>query len=127
MKAAYVDTSVLVAIAFDEPGSARQAARLAGFDRLIASNLLEAEFRAALSREGLANELAASLLSGLSWVLPNRALTPEIARVLAADQLKGADLWHLACALFVHPGAGLAFLTLDRAQARAARKLGFDL
>jgi predicted nucleic acid-binding protein len=127
MKAAYVDTSVLVAIAFDEPGSARQAAGLAGFDRLIASNLLEAEFRAALSREGLADELAAQLLSGLSWVFPNRTLTPEIARVLAVDQLRGADLWHLACALFVHPRAGLTFLTLDRAQARAARKLGFDL
>jgi predicted nucleic acid-binding protein len=125
MKAAYVDTSVLVAIAFDEPGGRRLAARLPGFDRLLAANLLEAEFRAALAREGLPQESGASLLAALSWVFPSRALTPEIGRVIAVERLKGADLWHLACALFLHPGAELTFLTLDRAQARAAKRLGF--
>lgn len=125
MRVAYLDTSVVVAVALDEPGARRLAAKLAEFDRLVASNLLEAELRASLVREGLPDEGTAPLLSGISWVLPNRPLTGEIARVLAAERLRGADLWHVACALFVHPGPELTFLTLDRAQGRAARRLGF--
>ncbi len=45
MRFAYVDTSCLVAIAFDEPGADKVAARLRRFERLFASNLLEAELR----------------------------------------------------------------------------------
>ena len=40
MSVAYVDTSVLTAIAFDEPGAALRARRLDEFTRLISSNLL---------------------------------------------------------------------------------------
>jgi uncharacterized protein with PIN domain len=50
---AYVDTSCLVAIAFDEPEAARTAARLRRFERLFSSNVLEAELRSALRREGV--------------------------------------------------------------------------
>ena len=53
MSVAYVDTSVLTAIAFDEPGAAAYAQRLDEFARLISSNLLEAELRAAFTRENL--------------------------------------------------------------------------
>ena len=53
MSIAYVDTSVLSAIAFDEPGAAAYARRLDDFTRLISSNLLEAELRAAFARENL--------------------------------------------------------------------------
>ena len=53
MNTAYVDTSVLTAIAFDEPGAAEYARRLDDFTRLISSNLLEAELRAAFVRENL--------------------------------------------------------------------------
>ena len=45
MSVAYVDTSVLTAIAFDEPGAAALAGRLDEFTRLVSSNLLEAELR----------------------------------------------------------------------------------
>ena len=48
MSIAYVDTSVLTAIAFDEPGAAALARQLDEFARLISSNMLEAELRAAL-------------------------------------------------------------------------------
>ena len=48
MTVAYVDTSVLVAIAFGEPGSAALGRRLGTF---LSSNLLEAELRAAYSHE----------------------------------------------------------------------------
>ena len=48
---AYVDTSCLVAIAFGEAGSRKLATRLRSFDRLMSSNVLEAELRSALARE----------------------------------------------------------------------------
>ena len=53
MKLAYVDTSCLVALAFDEPGAAAWSRRLSRYDELVTANLTEAEFRAALRREGV--------------------------------------------------------------------------
>jgi predicted nucleic acid-binding protein len=127
VKLAYVDTSCLVAIAFGEPGAAAAARRLDGFDRLFTSNLLEAEFISALIREGVEPETG-PLTAGLSWVLPDRPLTPEFRKVASAGHLRGADLWHLGCALFLDPAAQeLTFLTLDKAQRRVAGKLGFDV
>ena len=52
MDFAYVDTSPLVAIAFDEPGGEEMATELAGIERLVSSNLLEAELLATFLREG---------------------------------------------------------------------------
>ena len=125
MKLAYVDTSCLVAIAFAEAGAAKLASRLGRMDRLFASNLLEAELRSALAREGLSAD-PAGLLSGITWVHPNRPLSGEFERVTVEGDVRGADLWHLACALFLAPEAkDLAFLTLDRRQEEIARKLGF--
>jgi len=124
LKLAYVDTSCLIAIAFGEPGSPTLASRLRGFDRLFSSNLLEAEFRAALAREAVRPDSDA--LAALSWIYPNRPLTREFQRGLATARLKGADLWHVACALFLDPATSeLVFLTLDRDQRTAAAALGF--
>jgi len=40
--------------------------------------------------------------------------------------LKGADLWHLACAVFLAANPReLVFLTLDQRQKTVAAKLGF--
>lgn len=122
----YVDSSCLVALAFDEPGARKLAARLRRFDRLFSSNLLEAELRSALVREGLDGHVE-DLLSWLTWVYPNRPLTPEYARVTAAGYLRGADLWHLANALFLAADpTDLRFLTLDGRQGEVARRLGFS-
>jgi predicted nucleic acid-binding protein len=124
VNAAYVDTSCLVAIAFAEPGYKAVASRLDRFDQLFASNLLEAELRAAFRREKV--NAADTLLGSLSWVFPDRALTAEIEAVLDAGQVRGADAWHLACALYLSPDPReLAFLTMDRRQARVAEALGF--
>jgi len=124
---AYVDTSCLVAIAFDEPGATRLATRLQRFDRLLASNLLEAELRSALRREGVGGR-EIPMLSWLTWIYPNRPLTAEFARITALGYLKGADLWHLANALFLAPdGRQLAFITLDKRQRDVGAKLGFSL
>ena len=124
MKAAYVDTSCLVAIAFDEPRGAEVASRLGEQDILLSSNLLEAEFRAALARESA--DLDEALFSWITWVLPDRPLSVEITRVLRTAYLRGADLWHLSTAIYVTSDPGdLTFLTLDRQQAEVAEVLGF--
>ena len=75
MSVAYVDTSVLTAIAFDEPGTAAYAQRLDEFARLISSNLLEAELRAAFARENLL--FHESAVAGIEWVLPTGRLLPN--------------------------------------------------
>ena len=126
MSTAYVDTSVLTAIAFDEPGAAECARRLDDFTRLISSNLLEAELRAAFVRENLVFQESA--IAGIEWILPSRSLAPEYATVLETGYLRGADLWHVATALYVSPqSGGLWFATLDARQGAVAEALGFQV
>lgn len=126
MSVAYVDTSVLTAIVFDEPKAESYARRLDDFDRLISSNLLEAELRAAFAREDLSFQESA--VAGIEWILPDRRLTPEFGVALEAGYLRGADLWHIATALYVsHETGGLSFATLDARQSSVAEKLGFPL
>lgn len=124
MKLAYIDTSYLAAIAFDEPGAHGAANRLRAFDLLISSNLLEAELRSVFLREKVDD--GDRFLSWVSWVYPQAALTKETIRVLRHGYLRGADLWHLACALHVagHPDE-MHFLTFDRRQSEVAVALGF--
>ena len=87
---AYVDTSALLTVAFEEPAAVAIVQRLAQFPRLVASNLLEAEMRAAFGR--LALEFDDSLLSDIEWVFPDRPLTIEMRNTLAVAYLRGADL-----------------------------------
>ncbi len=125
MNIAYVDTSALVGIAFGERGAGALARRLEKYDELLSSILLEAELRATFAREGAQG--AGDLLSWITWVLPNRPLTREIEAVLDAGYLRGADLWHVACALYVagRPES-LAFVSLDERQQGIAQILGFS-
>ena len=121
---AYIDTSVIAAIALNEVGSTDHARRLEDFSQLISSNLLEAEVRAALAREG--RQFEARFISGIEWVFPDRSLGPELAVALAAGYLRGADLWHIATALYAAPETGeIAFVTLDNRQRSIAVALGF--
>ncbi len=67
------------------------------------------------------------LLSWITWIYPNRPLSAEFGQITALGYLKGADLWHLANALFLAPdGKDLAFVTLDARQKQVARRLGFE-
>jgi predicted nucleic acid-binding protein len=126
MKIAYVDTSCLVAVAFGEPQAEKLRERLAGYDRLVSSNLLEAEFRSALSRERVSQD-SEPLLSWVGWVYPDRPLTREYREVLDKGHARGADLWHLACALFLRRKLpDVAFATLDGKQHGLAKTLGFS-
>lgn len=126
MTVAYVDTSYLVAIAFDEPGAEDARRRLESADLLVASNLLEAEYRATFAREDV--EFDDGALGWLRWVLPDRTLGPEMGRVLGRGCARGADLWHLSTALYVAPvPSELTFLTLDTRQRALATSLGFTV
>ncbi len=124
MKAAYLDTSCLLAIAFSEPGHEQIRSRIEGFDQVFSSNLLEAELRAAIEREQVVGPPEEMLL-GIEWVLPDRPLTPEYSEVLSQGYLRGADLWHLACALLLRRKLkALHFVSLDRRQLDVAQQVG---
>jgi hypothetical protein len=117
----------MVAISLEEPGSQALLVRLARFDQLFSSDLLEAELRSALAREGRRGRVG-NFLAWMRWVLPRRRLTQEIDQILSTGWLKGPDLWHLACALFLQSQIeNLSFLTLDNRQGEIAQALGFDV
>ena len=128
MRLGYVDSSCLVAVALGERGHAALAELLDGFDVLVSSGLLEAEVRAALQREGLDPRSVNDYIGEVEWVLPARPLSREIELAQRRGRLKGADLWHVASALFARNATdgALTFLTLDESQRQVAAELGFD-
>jgi predicted nucleic acid-binding protein len=125
--AAYLDTSFFVAIVLGEPGAARLRRVLAAHDRILTSDLLVAETLCAARREGVDIDLLRPALSALTLVLPGRSLEQEMREALEVGRLRGADLWHIACALFVAGAARgeVAFLSRDAAQRTVAKRLGF--
>ena len=126
MSIAYVDSSAIVGIAFQEPGWSVVERRIAEFSDLRSSNLLEAEVRAAYAR--MEREFDVRILSGIRWILPDRPLTQELRSAMAAGYLKGADLWHVATALYVAPQPhDISFVTLDGRQESVAGALGFHV
>lgn len=126
MKTAYIDTSCLLAITFEEPGQQKVVVALTDYDELFSSNLLEAELLAATQREGVVLPRVEAL-KRLIWVWPDRPLTPEFERILSRGYLRGADLWHLASALYLRDKIGFTdFLTLDKKQAQLAQRLDFE-
>ncbi|HEX5052835.1 MAG TPA: PIN domain-containing protein [Planctomycetota bacterium] len=125
---AYVDTSVPLAFLFQEPGAQEMHARVRVFTRLFSSNLLEAELRAACVREGVPMAKVAASLAAIEWVFPNRSLQPELERALSTGSLRGADLWHVGCALFLDRLlAPMTFVTLDRRQREVAEAAGLSV
>ncbi len=124
MSVAYVDTSCLVAVAFAEPGYDEVAHRLGTYSRLLSSNLLEAELRAVFAREG--SEFGDGYLSGVDWIIPDRPLSSELDTVIDSGYLAGADLWHLATALYIaREPDQISFITLDKRQRTVAARCGF--
>ena len=124
MSNAFVDTSVVLALSFRESTATAMARRLATFDVVHASDLLEAELRSACRRDQVAVDTR--LFDELEVVFPPRTLGPEIMRVLEAGYVRGADCWHLATALYLAPDPSeLTFITLDERQGAVAKALGF--
>ena len=126
MTGAYVDTSCVLAVLFEEKGWQEMLSTMLQFEHLYSANLLEAEVHAALKREGW--QRGGPDLGFISWVLPDRPITKEIGKVLGERYLRGADLWHLSVALFLSPEpSALTFLTLDDRQTGVAKAIGFRL
>jgi len=127
LRAAYLDTSFLLAILFDEPGAAGLRRTLGRYERVFSSDLLTAETLSTAVRERLEVGAVMTALETVALVLPHRSLDREMQEVLAQGYLRGADVWHVACALFLADAARaeLAFLSRDAAQRRVARRLGF--
>jgi len=90
LKAAYIDTSLLVAVHFAEPHAEKWAAGVLREFQLFSSNLLEAEIRAAYWREQV--RFDESALACIHWVLPKRGLRDEFDQVVATGYLRGADM-----------------------------------
>lgn len=100
--------------------------RLQKYPVLLSSELLLAEIYAYASRVGIAAAAAREAVEAITWIIPERSLQPELERVAHAGYLRGADLWHLACACYLSPkSVELDFLTCDQSQWRVADALGF--
>lgn len=127
MRAAYLDTSFLVAILFAEPRVQALRRILSRYDDLYASDLLIAETLSVAARERVAPAAVLPALHAVSLVLPDRTLEEESREALGCGYLRGADLWHVACAMFLAGKArrAVAFLSRDAAQRTVARRLGF--
>jgi len=127
LKAAFADTSAVLAALFGEPDSVAMRRAFGSLDKLYATNLLEAEVRSVGVREHVDASAVKTALSHLEWVFPDRPLSREFEIILGFGILRGADLWHLACALYVaEDPRNLPFITLDQNQARLAKALGFQ-
>jgi len=93
---------------------------------VVSSTLLEAEVFSALRRAQ--REITDAFHAELSLIAPDRGLSEELARVLDAGSVCGADYWHLATALYVAPDSSEpTFLTLDHSQRTVANALGFQM
>ncbi|MXX91963.1 MAG: type II toxin-antitoxin system VapC family toxin [Chloroflexi bacterium] len=122
---AYIDSSAILAIEFREDGYQGVLDRIGEHEDIVASNLVEAEIRAATAREQ--RTFNQPLHSNITWIYTNRPLTNEFDRVLRVGYLRGADLWHVAVALYASPDPSqISFITLDTRQRNVARELGFQ-
>lgn len=128
MKFLYVDSSIMVAMMFEEKGSEAFKKRLQVSVGAFSSYLMEAEIYSAARREGVPLEYPEQFLQTVSLVFPNRSLKKEYEKIFSKQFCRGADACHIATALFLDPeGKSLGFLTADRVQAEIARKIGLKV
>ena len=126
MNAAYIDTSLLIAMKFQGlPAAAIE--KVKEYD-LFSSELLIAETLAFGKRESLSEHLVLEALKGVSWIIPDGTLIESLIRITRLGYARGADLWHLACACYLSPNpTDLVFLTMDEQQRNLASLLGFQV
>lgn len=127
MKLAYLDTSLLIRLKFETPAR-KEIRKVEQYEALFSSELLYAEAMAFGSREKLDASYVLQAIEGISWVLPDRPLASEMQEIIGYGYIRGADLWHLACAWFFCPNpAQMSFLTRDARQREIASKIGFTV
>lgn len=125
MANAYIDSSWLIAARLQKQDK-KELARLEKYSALYSCELLLAEVFAFSRREGIEPSKVIEASQAVTWVMPDRSLRPEIEWVTSKSYIRGADLWHLACACYISPDPeDLAFLTLDVRQREIAYAIGF--
>lgn len=135
MTVAYFDSSALVKLVVDEPGSDDASRLWNGADQVCTSRVAHPEVRAALAAAGRARRLteadgriAVERWDSLANALRRVELTAEVegrAGDLAEDHaLSGFDAVHLASALVVAAAVPVVVATWDRRLASAATSLG---
>ncbi len=130
MKVIYIDTSVLVSLFFEGSIKENREFRnaIGKADEVLSSLLIEAEFFSVLTREKIPRDEGLQFLRQISYVIPDRSLASEINRILSLGYVRGADVFHLACALYLDPPAHkLLFLTADAKQRDLAKLLKFSV
>lgn len=126
MKAAYLDSSFAVAMIFGELPHQNLSRKYSELEEVLSCHLLEAEVYSTLAREKVDLNLGTRFLFGISLFQPDDSLAVEYKKILKAGFLRGADLFHLACALHLDPLANeLMFFSLNQKQSACAAKLGF--
>lgn len=124
--AAYIDTSVPMAIHYNERAGVEIARRLNNVQIMMSSPILEAELLRATGNDRVPDILRR--ITRFLWVMPNAIPSAEMSRVHRVANLEPLRLWHLTIALQAKQHLpSLAFMTLDEQQQSAARDLGFDL
>ena len=129
----YVDTSVLIKLVVEEPGSEAAAELWDSSDSLVAVRIGSVEARAALAAAHRSHRLTAPQLHAAKAALVDlwsQLLVVEVTEELAeragdlaeSARLRGYDAMHLAAAQTV--GADVV-ATADHELARAAAELGF--
>ena len=125
---AYVDSSVILTILFQESGWTRWKKIFSSFEDCLSSSLTEAEVLATALRENLDLHLAGKALQTVSLIFPERSLQKECLQILKNGYCHGADLWHVANALYLDPQAShLVFISADDRQRQIAHLAGFRL
>lgn len=125
MKVGYIDTSVLVSMAFDDGGGAFIARAVRTFDRLYSSSLLESEFVAVAAKGGVLDQVD-RLLRPVRLVRCQVSLKDQLGIVASHGAVGGASMHHLAIALYLFPSPSeVTFLSLSDIQTKQAAKLGF--
>jgi uncharacterized protein len=110
---AYIDTSAVVPLLIDEPGSARAATLWDGADRVVSVRLIYPETRAALAQAQRLGRLTArqlrdavtgfdSLFEEIDLIEVDDALARRAGELAEVRQLRGYDAVHLAAADRVH-------------------------
>lgn len=128
MKLAYVDTSVLVTLLFKESGAAKIHNLLLSYDEIFSSHLIEAELASVASREKIDMILVKKILDNVSLIMPDRSLYEEYTEIFAKGYCRGADAYHLACALYLDDKEQkIHFLSHDRQQTKVASSCGLNV
>ena len=123
----YVDTSVLVSVLFNERGASFFWGTL-DENKILSSFLTEAELYSAAKRVGVFPERVDAMLGHIEFFSPSYSLQKEYRKIYKAGYCKGADTYHLACALDLSEKIpGLQFLSADRKQTDLAKKMGLKL